>query len=177
MADQSNFELMATYNQWMNNKVYASASQLSDELLNKDRGAFFGSISGTLNHILVGDRIWFKRFAQHEHVFKSLNYVRGLSKPESLSEILYSRFCELTKARKAMDKAIVQFSSELEHHHLATSLSYCNTTGELFTKPFSSLLQHVFNHQTHHRGQVTTMLSQSGLDVGCTDMLACITGE
>ena len=165
---------MADYNQWMNNRIYKTASMLSLEELSKDRGAFFGSIIGTLNHILVGDTLWLKRFANHPSEPKSLECVRGLENPRSLNDILYPELEGLRQARTKLDEAILNFSHELTDQDLSSSLSYSNTKGEPFTKNYGYLIQHFFNHQTHHRGQVSTLLSQAGMEVGVTDLLARI---
>jgi len=172
-----NFELMAAYNQSMNKRLYESASVLSSSELEEDRGAFFRSIIGTLNHILVGDTIWLKRFANHKAGFSSLEYVRDLPNPNTLQEIRYSAFVSLEGARTKMDKVFLNFISEIEENDLAGILEYKNTKGLSFSKNFSQILQHVFNHQTHHRGQVTTLLSQAGVNVGVTDLLLNIPDE
>jgi len=174
---KSNFELMAAYNQSMNQRLYESTSVLSLSELEKDRGAYFKSIIGTLNHILVGDIIWLKRFANHKTEFNSLEYVRNLLSPNTLDEILHSTFEPLKEARIEMDKAFLNFTSEVVESDLSGVIEYKNTKGLDFCKNFGQVLQHVFNHQTHHRGQVTTLLSQVGIDVGVTDLLLWIPDE
>lgn len=174
MSLKSNFELMADYNQWMNVSLYRAASQLSPLALAENRGAFFGSIIGTLNHILVGDTIWLKRFSNHPSQFKSLDYVRSLEIPKSLDIILYDDFEFLLGARTKMDSAIKDFVIELGDEAVSSSLSYSNTKGELFTKNLGHLVQHLFNHQTHHRGQISTLLNQAGVNIGVTDLLVNI---
>lgn len=171
---KAHFELLSGYNQSMNEQLYHAARVLDDEQLNKDRGAFFGSISGTLNHILVGDTIWLKRFAQHPAGFSSLESIRALPSPTALSEILYSDFTELHRVRMVVDTIIQSFALEAREEDYAVALAYNNTKGEAFVKSFGFLVQHLFNHQTHHRGQVSTLLSQSGVDVGVTDLLMLI---
>ena len=177
MSLKSNFELMASYNQRMNRSTYEAASTLSTDELERDCGAFFGSIIGTLNHILVGDIIWLKRFANHQVAFPALDYVRVIEAPVSLDATLYSQFGELAEARTKMDDVVVQFTSELTDEAISCSLDYSNTKGQPFVKNFGYLLQHFFNHQTHHRGQVSTLLCQAGVDVGVTDLLICIPSE
>jgi uncharacterized damage-inducible protein DinB len=90
---------MASYNQLMNQQMYAVAATLSPAELDKDRGAFFGSILGTLNHIFVGDIIWLKRFASHQDRLSSLNDVRDHKPPGRLSGILYPTLDALAQAR------------------------------------------------------------------------------
>ena len=171
MSLKSNFELMADYNQWMNKRIYLAVSKLSASELSKDRGAFFGSILSMLNHILVGDTLWLKRFADHPSELKALDYVRALDNPMALDVILYSELKELESARIKMDSVIKKFSSELTNKVLSSSLSYNNTKGEPFSKNLGHLIQHFFNHQTHHRGQVSTLINQVGIDIGVTDLL------
>jgi len=171
------FELMASYNQLMNKNIYGAACALSEADLVGDRGAFFGSVLGTLNHILVGDIIWLKRFAKHPVAFSSLDYVRSLDTPASLDTTLCSTLSALAEARYVMDDVIVRFTSELTDEVLSSSLTYCNTKGIKATKNVGSLVQHLFNHQTHHRGQVSTLLNQSAVNVGVTDLLMSIADE
>ena len=172
MALKQNFELMARYNQWMNEKIYAAAANLGHIQLVENKGAFFGSILGSLNHILVGDTIWLKRFALHPAQYSSLVSVGLLPVPGALSEILYSDFSELRKARVEMDEVIINWSLEASDSDYEHDLSYRNTKGLPFTKKFGFLVQHFYNHQTHHRGQITTLLTQCGADVGVTDLVA-----
>ena len=164
MSLKSNFALMAEYNQIMNNNIYLSASKLSQADLTKNQGAFFGSITNTLNHILVGDTLWLQRFAQHETYYPSLDYVRELETPKSLDSILYADFTILTKKREEMDTVIKSFVYELTDSDLSQAFTYTSSKGVVFNKCFGHLLQHFFNHQTHHRGQVSTLLFQNGID-------------
>jgi len=177
MSLKSNFELMAAYNHGMNKSMYDAASHLSTSVLNEDRGAFFGSILATLNHILVGDTIWLKRFASHPSQFSSLDYVRGLEQPKALDSMLCMEFESLLVTREKMDNLILDFSHELTDEVLASSLSYRNMRGEPLTQNLGCLIQHFFNHQTHHRGQVSTLLNQVGVNVGVTDLLLNIPNE
>ncbi len=174
MMLKNNFELMADYNRWMNESIFSAAKQLSESDLAVERGAFFGSIIGTLNHILVGDTIWLKRFSEHPSSLPSLDYVRSIAQPETLDSILYSDFTDLYTYRKKMDGTIVAFCSELTESILESSLAYKNTKGSPFEKSLGALIQHFFNHQTHHRGQVSTLLNQAGVDIGVTDLLVRI---
>ena len=171
MSQKNNFELMAKYNQWINSQFYQAAEQLSQEELDQDRGAFFGSISSTFNHILVGDILWLKRFANHPVNFTSLDSLRNFETPSSLDQQLYKNFEELQKVRQQIDQIIRSLCEEIQESALEHKLSYNNSKGLPFHKNFGSLLQHLFNHQTHHRGQVSTLLYQQGIDVGMTDLL------
>ena len=171
---QKQIQLFAEYNRMMNGKVYATAAQHSPVELAKNKGAFFSSILGTLNHILVGDLIWLNRFSKHPSDNKSLQVLVDKVLPTSLDILLHDSLDTLRIERVEIDELIMAWVSDIQATDLAVPLSYKNMKGEQQKKEFGSLLFHFFNHQTHHRGQVTTMLSQSGLDVGVTDFLAVI---
>lgn len=158
----------------MNTKVYDAAATLSAEELTENSGAFFGSIIGTLNHIVVADTIWLKRFAPVLQTHQELNFIRDLNQPQSLDGTLFSSIEELYERRKMLDNTLLQLAKSMTVTELNQALSYTNTKGIAATKNLFSLLMHVFNHQTHHRGQVTTLLSQAGIDVGVTDLVAII---
>lgn len=174
MSLESHFCLLAEYNQWMNLKVYESAGRMSREDLTADRGAFFSSVLGTLNHIVVADIIWLKRFATHPSCESLLPDFVDLPIPASLDHILYDDFEALSERRYWLDDQIIKWTGALTADDLNFVLSYRNTKGIAANKRFASLLLHFFNHQTHHRGQVSTLLSQVGEDVGVTDLLALI---
>ena len=167
-------QLLAKYNQWMNEKVYAAAGHLSADELAVNRGAFFGSILGTLNHIMVGDRVWLSRFAKHPSHHKALEPIRAVAAPTALNQILFTDFSELQVHRVALDTVTKEWAASLTDADLAQTLDYASMKGTVSKKHFGSLLLHFFNHQTHHRGQVTTLLSQAGQDVGATDLLLLI---
>ena len=162
---------MAEYNRWMNDKVYRSAESLSDTELTADKGAYFESVIGTLNHILVADTIWLKRFAGHPREFVTLQSMHSVNVPTSLSQILHSTQSDLAIARREMDATIIRFCAEADDDDYDQLLHYTNTAGQSFANHFGSLVQHFFNHQTHHRGQLTTLFNQSGIDVGATDLV------
>ena len=170
MSQKQNFQLQAKYNQWINGKIFSASAKLDSAVLCEDDGAFFKSILGTLNHILVADTLWLKRFADHPAKFESLDYVRGVAKPEELTDILFDSLEQLTQARNKMDAMIIAFLDEATEENLESVLSYTNVKGDPFKRKLSWLVVHLFNHQTHHRGQVTTLLFQHGIDVGVTDL-------
>jgi len=168
---------MAQYNLRLNTQVYAAASQLSAEDLAQDMGAFFKSILGTLNHIMVGDLFWLNRFALL-HGVKSTQYsafktaLEYFPKPNALNQILFKDFSELQEIRKQLDLVIQEWlTNDACHEDFKLNLTYHNSKGEGATRDFGELASHLFNHQTHHRGQVATLLSQKGIDVGGTDFL------
>lgn len=166
--------LMAEYNRWMNERVFDAAATLDAATLTAEKGAFFGSILGTLNHIAVADTIWLHRFAQHQASFSALSVLANFPRPSSLREPLAPDLATLRRYRQELDELIGRWVAELTPAHLAANLTYRNTAGVQSSRSFGALLQHYFNHQTHHRGQVSTLLFQSGVDVGVTDLLAVI---
>lgn len=177
MITPGHVQLMASYNEWMNANLYASAARLPPGELTRDRGAFFSSILGTLNHLVVGDTIWLKRFAAHPSNHAALEPVRALPQPAALNEIRFDTLASLKVRRDLLDAAIRGWAAALTGADLEHLLDYANTKGVRAKKRFASLVVHFFNHQTHHRGQATTLLFQAGQDVGVTDLLALIPNE
>jgi uncharacterized damage-inducible protein DinB len=173
----AHIRLLASYNAWMNARVYEAAAQLPAQALAADRGAFFGSILGTLNHLVVADTIWLKRFATHPAQHPVLEPLRQTTMPAALNQILFSELPALRVHRGRMDAIISEWIAGLTETDLQHVLHYANTRGVPAQKRFDSLLLHFFNHQTHHRGQLSTMLFQAGQDVGITDLLALIPNE
>jgi uncharacterized damage-inducible protein DinB len=166
--------LMASYNQWMNEKLCAAAANLPAQELTADRKAFFGSILGTLNHLVVADIIWLKRFAKRPAGFTALEPIRRLAEPQGLNHQLFRDLDELAALRTLIDRAIIAWIAEMHDADLDVTLHYANTMGVKAHRDFYGLLIHFFNHQTHHRGQATTLLSQAGVDVGPTDLLGLL---
>jgi uncharacterized damage-inducible protein DinB len=183
MSQNTNFKLLADYNIWMNTKLYDAAATLSAAELVADKGAFFGSILGTLNHIVVADTVWLQRFAllssspQAPHDAEphaALAGVCQLPTPTSLNALLFADLPELRQRRELLDAAISSWVAVLSDDDLSQNVQYSNMKGTPQCKPLDSLLLHFFNHQTHHRGQASTLLFQAGVDVGETDLRALI---
>ncbi|WP_409522924.1 DinB family protein [Nitrincola sp. MINF-07-Sa-05] len=151
---------MASYNRWMNQRMYTVCAKLSDSERKKNCGAFFKSIHGTLNHLLLGDKIWLGRF---------------LGKPlqvSGLDEELHGEFERLWEDRSATDEVIIEWASALTDTELAVTLEYTSIVNPTpRTYEMWIAVAHFFNHQTHHRGQITTLLSQFGQDLGVTDLI------
>jgi uncharacterized damage-inducible protein DinB len=166
--------LLARYNAWMNARLYDGAAKLSPAALAQERGAFFGSLLGTLNHLVVGDTIWLQRFATHPSASRALEPMREIPRPTSLDEVVFTDLATLRGRREQLDSVISRWAAELTEADLDHVLEYTNMKGVVSRKPLHALLLHFFNHQTHHRGQATTLLSQAGVDVGVTDLLALI---
>ena len=177
MSRTDHIRLMAAYNAWMNARLYEAAGKLPAAALAADRKAFFGSILGTLNHLLVGDRIWLARFAAHPAKHAALDPLRALAPPQRLDQLLFEDFQRLSAHRRWLDGVINAWADSLAEADLDHPLHYANMKGATADRNFFSLVMHFFNHQTHHRGQVTTLLSQGGIDVGATDLLALIRNE
>ncbi|MGQ0662326.1 MAG: DinB family protein [Pseudomonadota bacterium] len=153
------FRTLARYNQWANRRLYGACAALPEAAYMKVRPSFFGSIHATLNHILVGDRIWLSRIAAHDHGIKSLD------------QILYGDLVGLRVAREAEDAQIINLIDGLDPPTLNTTLRYRNMKGESQATPMRFVLAHFFNHQTHHRGQVHGLLSHAGADPPPLDLL------
>lgn len=162
--------VMARYSRWMNDKIYAVADKLTDAERKQDRGAFFGSIHRTLNHLLLADRVWLGRF-------NGATLAEGEMGPgiRSLDQELYVDFDELRRERAKTDGDIDAFVATLTDEKLSGNLRYLRR-GVVNEFPLWHAVLHLFNHQTHHRGQVTTLLMQAGQDPGVTDLVAMLRG-
>jgi uncharacterized damage-inducible protein DinB len=165
---------MSQYNQWMNQKIYQVAQQLGNDKIQQNQGAFFNSLFGTLNHIYVADIIWLRRFAQHTKKYSSLNQLPELFSYTILNQTVTNQIETLNQLRQELDKIIINWCQEIDSQDLEDNLSYTDTQGNYYQKNFGQLIHHFFNHQTHHRGQASTLISQQELDVGVTDLLKII---
>lgn len=165
---------LAAYNRWMNDKLYQAAATLPDEVLYGERGAFFGSLFGTLSHIVVGDIVWLRRFATLPYGAEVLQPVRLWPQPAALDARPAANLAELAVLRQQLDSLIEQWAATLDERVLAQDLAYRTMRGDDCLKALGGVLLHFFNHQTHHRGQASTLLSQAGVDVGVTDLLALL---
>lgn len=154
----SNFQTLARYNELANGRLYDACALLSDEERKYDRKAFFASIHGTLNHILLGDRIWLSRFEGAPLTGFNLN------------DVLYEDFDDLRTARIAQDRRIRDFTDHMSEAFVAGTLTWTNSAGKTSSEVHSILVTHMFNHQTHHRGQVHVLLSQAGVKTPVLDL-------
>src|SRR4051812_19755408 len=162
---------MARYNRWMNEKLYASAALLGDDECKRDRGAFFKSIHGTLNHLLVADRIWLGRL--HGVVPPAGFLAVGV---RALDQELFADFAELRAERRRTDQAIDAWAATATAQRLGETLRFV-MGGRQREDLLWWVVMQLFNHQTHHRGQITTLLLQAGQDPGSTDLLAMLLEE
>ncbi len=158
---KAHFDSLARYNAWANARLYAAAAGLSEADYRADRGAFFRSMHGTLNHLLVTDRVWMQRITGTGDA------------PDRLDAILFEELPALRAAREAEDRRIVEHVERLSEADLAGVIRYRRvTTPEVFEQPLAPALAHLFNHQTHHRGQAHTILTGLGKRSVELDLLA-----
>ncbi len=154
------YTTFAGYNAWANGRLYDAAAQLSDADYRADRGVFFRSMHGTLNHLLATDRIWMRRFTGSGDA------------PDRLDAILHDDFAGLRAAREAEDRRIVDWIGGLDAAALAGSIRYRRVSSpEEFVQPLSPALDHWFNHQSHHRGQAHALLTGLGQAAPELDLL------
>lgn len=154
------YRLMATYNLWMNGKIFGVCLEISDTAGKQDLGAYFRSIHGTLNHILWADRAWLGRFGHRPPV------------TVPIGTGLFHDFAELAAERGHTDADLVCWAGSLQERALTETLVFHSSDGQLRRGPLWLFASHCFNHQTHHRGQVTTLMTQLGFDPGVTDIPA-----
>lgn len=140
----------ARYNRLANERLYEVCAGLSDAEYRRNLGAFFGSVHGTLNHLLLGDRIWMARFEGGSHVSTGLGAIQ------------FEDFATLRAERERFDRHMDHFFANLPEGFEQGSVRYVNNSGFDTEDPWSVILPHFFNHQTHHRAQVHTLLSQLG---------------
>ena len=170
-----NYRFLARYNRWFNQRLYGACEQLSDDDRKRERGAFFGSIHATLNHLIWADRTWLGRFAGQEVVFKSLSGgLLELPAGAAHETVIYADWEELKAARDELDQTIEGWTQEMQPDFPLRTMRYSNSKGVRREHPMWQALTHFFNHQTHHRGQVTTLLAQAGIDPGVTDLIALV---
>jgi uncharacterized damage-inducible protein DinB len=170
-----NYRFLAEYNRWFNGRLYAACEQLSNEERKRERGAFFGSIHGTLNHLVWGDQLWLRRFASQRVNFPSLG-AELLDLPEGAvhDTVLHADWAALRAKREQLDAAIEAWVRDMPAAFPLQTIRYANTQGVQREHPAWKALTHFFNHQTHHRGQITALLAQAGIDPGITDLIALV---
>jgi uncharacterized damage-inducible protein DinB len=148
MTPAEHYRMFGHYNAWANQRLYDAAARLSTEQYRADRGAFFKSVHGTLNHLLVTDRVWMQRFTGEGDA------------PTRLDAILFETFDGLRAAREVEDERIVDFVDRLDDARIAGTIKYRRVSSpEVFEQQLAPALAHLFNHQTHHRGHVHALLT------------------
>lgn len=153
---------LADYNQWANERIYSACEQLESTSYHQSRQAFFDSIHGTLNHLLLTDQIWMGRITGTAYEFTSLR------------DELYPTFSLLKSARQAEDQRIIAYIQDLPPEAILVEVSYSNSTGQQYCQPLWQCLTHLFNHQTHHRGQVHQMLGEANIATPVLDLVAML---
>jgi uncharacterized damage-inducible protein DinB len=155
--------MFAGYNAWCNERLYAAAAEVGDADYRADRGAFFKSLHGTLNHLVVGDIIWMHRFTGEGAL------------PASLDAIPYEGFASLRAARRALDARIARYVQGLSEADLSGTIRYRTLSNPAdLEQQLAPALDHFFNHQTHHRGQAHAMLTAAGRQTGDTDLFLLV---
>lgn len=169
-----NYRFLARYNHWFNQRLYDACEQLTDEERKRDRGAFFGSIHNTLNHLVWADMLWLGRFAaqQGAEVASLQEELFDFPPGASYATLLYAHWSALRAKRERLDTAIEHWLARMPADGPSQTVRYSNTKGVAREHAAWMALTHFFNHQTHHRGQATTLLTQAGIDVGVTDLIS-----
>jgi len=161
MIDRAYCTLMAGYGRWQNEQLLAACASLDDSVRKRPDNSFFGSIHGTLNHLIFGDLGWMTRFET------------GQSVPFGPREEFHTDFGELREARRALDSRILAWAETIDEAWLAAPFRWTSRiSGQAYERPAWQLVVHLFNHQTHHRGQLTDQLARLGVDYGITDLPA-----
>ena len=156
-------QMMVAYNEWQNTVIYATANDLTDSERRADKGAFFGSIHGTLNHLIWGDTIWLSRFAKPPPP-------RSPDIPGSINE--RADWADMLAERSQLDQRICGWAASIDPAVLSGDLTwFSGAANREITKPLWILITHFHNHQTHHRGQVHAMLTACGAKPGDTDLM------
>ena len=177
MGALKNYRFLARYNREFNAQLMDACERIDDAERHRDRGAFFGSIHHTLNHLLIADQIWLKRLRQcsadHGLAQDALaGDVLDLPEGTALGSLVYAQWATLRVKRAQLDAAIEDWLAALPEHFPDLPMRYGNSKGLQREHPAWLAMTHFFNHQTHHRGQVTALLMQAGVDVGVTDLIA-----
>lgn len=162
----NHYKMFAAYNAWANRIVLAEAVALSPSACRENRGAFFGSLHGTLNHLLATDRIWMKRFTGSGDA------------PTRLDAVVFEDMEQLRHARIAEDQRIIDWIGSLDENQLAEDISYSPISNPVpITHSLQLGLDHFFNHQTHHRGQCHTILTSLGRPSLILDLIYFLRAE
>lgn len=159
MIDAKYCLLMAEYNQWMNAKLYQVCASLPEYVLHAEKGAFFKSVYLTLNHIAYSDLAFLSRLTGEP------------VQVPPLGQDLFGGFQQLVQQRHIIDERLLVWAAGLTAQWLEKTLTYVSKVdGSKRTAAHWVLVTHLFNHQIHHRGQISTLLNQLGLDIGSTDL-------
>lgn len=162
---KEHFRRLAHYNKWANVRIYDAAAALDREDYYADRRAFFRSVHGTLNHILAIDKLWFGRFTGNAYV------------PPSLDVIIHDSLTDLRGARDTFDDHIIDVVGAMDDNLISGVFRWTTMEGQPYTSTLDRCLTQIFNHQTHHRGQVHTLLSQLTGHAPPLDFFLCMNDD
>jgi uncharacterized damage-inducible protein DinB len=175
MDPAENYRALARYNTWMNRRIYAVCLRMSDEERTRDVGAFFKSIHGTLNHLLMGDHAWLLRCTGDVQRFSPRDGRGEIIALRGYGHVLYEDFTEMAARREIADQMIEDWTSSLTADTLGRNVQYRGLRGG-YDHPLWWCATHLFNHQAHHRGQLTTVMTQLGYEPGVTDFIEQVRG-
>ncbi len=165
------FVLLAKYNNWMNNSIYKTCLDMGQNNIDRDQASFFPSISKTMNHLLLGDIVWLYRCSSNKDVMRFIDGNGDNFRIGSLDQVIYSQLDQLHEKRKEIDDRIIDYIDSLKIDDIGGYIEYNSTDGSSHSKKLGLVLTHWFNHQTHHRGQITSLIHQQGYDFGTTDLI------
>lgn len=165
-----NFRLLAIYNQRLNKQLLECCASLTKEMLEKETHSFFPTIINYWNHILFGDLILLRRLAVNNIAGLTIEDLGGFPQAQAPSDIYCASLSDIYTLRKKVDSMIVKYCESLTDTICEKPIRYQTTEGENIEQCVGIITQHMFNHQAHHRGQLTCVLSQFGVDYGCTDL-------
>ncbi|MCP3699683.1 MAG: damage-inducible protein DinB [Aliivibrio sp.] len=166
----SNFRMLASYNQRMNKQLLSVCNELTHRQLHQNTDSFFPTIMAHWNHILFGDLIMLQRLVANDLVSVDASVLEKLPVSKSVSDTFASDLNELSELREFIDSIYIDITNQFSADSCNQIVRYRTTEGQVIERTVGEFCQHVFNHQTHHRGQLTCLLSQFGLDFGCTDL-------
>ncbi|WP_318455264.1 DinB family protein [Photobacterium leiognathi] len=166
----SNFRMLAHYNQRMNNQLLSACQQLTDEQLHQNTNAFFPSVMAHWNHILFGDLIMLRRLIANNIVEIDADVLQQLPVAKKINDTFVTTMDELSVLRGLVDTVYIEITQAFTPSTCGEIVKYTTTAGQLIERNVGEFCQHIFNHQTHHRGQLTCILSQFNVDFGCTDL-------
>ncbi|USD67654.1 DinB family protein [Vibrio sp. SCSIO 43136] len=170
------FQSMAIYNQRINQQLIKACYQLNEDQLHQETHAFFSTIMAHWNHLLFADLIMLQRMVANDVVNLDAHLIEQLPVSKRIHDTFVDTLEELAALRTAVDTIYVDVTQALTTESCQQEVSYTTTEGQLLSRSLGAFLQHVFNHQTHHKGQLTALLSQFGVDYGCMD-LPVVLGE
>jgi len=170
MSLAKNFRMLSLYNQRINIQLIDKCMTLSNDILEKETHSFFPNIINYWNHILFGDLILMNRLALNEIAQLSAKSMEEFPSPKSPQDIYANNLSDIATLRKEVDGLIIQYCNNLTCNDCEKFITYTTTEGDLITISVADVTQHIFNHQAHHRGQLTCVLSQFDVDYGCMDL-------